>query len=521
MSSSISAISRGLPRVALAALAALAAGCGGEAGITVVTVAARPAVGAVAQLEVSLDNASASQRETFTVTGREFPLSFSVSTAGRSGPMTVRVEASNGNGEVRAAGAVTVELDPAGRVEAALTLAPNDFVVNSTYVGTQDLAFRSDAGGRQLSAGLDGHFTIGWSDTCQMVGRCDVFGRRYDATGTPLATAIAAGTAQFNFNQTSGLIGYEPSLATDRSGNTLAAWATAGELFAVVVDATGAALTSSETTVTTATTPGTPAVIALPDGRFVVAWGDASATAGQRVIKARYLSSSGVPINNPVTGTTAAFQVSSTVMTNAAVPAMVSLGTGGLVIAWTDVATVRGRFYGPTGTPISGSDLVMSGHPLTDDIGPPQLAALAGNPLLLFRRATTGGDADNGQLVLRRMSASGALIGTDVVVNDDVERGPAGLSTTSAGEVAVVWSACTTATDGSGCGVWFRQYSGELAPRTDAIAVNTTTEGDQEDPSVGWLPDGAAAVAWSDDSMAEPDLDGGAVRARIIYPTAP
>jgi hypothetical protein len=70
------------------------------------------------------------------------------------------------------------------RVDADLLLEPNDFVVNTTYVGSQDLAFRLDGGGRQLAVGADGVFTIGWSDTCQMVGRCDVFGRRFDATGS-------------------------------------------------------------------------------------------------------------------------------------------------------------------------------------------------------------------------------------------------------------------------------------------------------------------------------------------------
>ena len=503
--------------IAIALVAGL--GCGADDPVTVVHIEARPAVGSIAQIEVSFDNDNATLRQTFAVTGKDFPLSFSVETPGRSGTLVIHADAKSGSGEVRAIGDVAVELDPAGRVDAELMLEPNDFVVNTTFVGTQDLAFRLDAGGRQLSAGSDGHFTIGWSDTCQMVGRCDVFGRRFDQTGTAITTAIAAGTTQFNFNQTSGPTGYEPSLATDRSGNTLAAWSTDGELYAVVVDAEGAALSGLETQVTALTTPGTPAAIALPDGRYVVAWADDSVTMGQRVIRARYLSAAGVPINNPITNTAAAYQVSTTIMTTDNPPAMVGLGNGALAIAWQDGSQLRGRFYGTTGTASTGTDIVLATYPAADDLSPPQLGTIGGDALLLYRRGTVGGDADTGQLVMRRVSSQGTRIGGDAIVTDDVELGPPGIATLD-GDVAVVWSACTTGSDGAGCGIWLRHYGVDLAPRTGPLRVNTTTPGDQEDPSVAWLPGQAAAVAWSDGSAADPDRDGGAVRARIMYPTA-
>jgi hypothetical protein len=206
-------------------------------------------------------------------------------------------------------------------------------------------------------------------------------------------------------------------------------------------------------------------------------------------------------------------------MTGDEAPAMVSLGTGSaLAIAWRNGTVIRGRFYGTTGTPIGGADVVLATYPAAEDLQPPQLGTIGGDALLLYRRGTVGGDADNGQLLLRRVTAQGVHIGNDAIVTDDVELGPAGLAT-DGGDVAVVWAGCVTHTDGAGCGIWFRQYGSDLAPRTDALPVNTTTVGDQEDPSVAWLPGGAVAAAWSDLSMADPDRDGGAVRARILYPT--
>ena len=66
----------------------------------------------------------------------------------------------------------------------------------------------------------------------------------------------------------------------------------------------------------------------------------------------------------------------------------------------------------------------------------------------------------------------------------------------------------------------FRAYDGNLTPRTEPIAVNSTTSGEQEDPSLGWLPDRSVVVAYSDTSATAPDRNDGAVRARVIYPLA-
>jgi hypothetical protein len=424
--------------------------------------------------------------------------------------------AKDGDGVVRGAGSSVVAIGD-GRVDAELMLDPNDFVVNTTYAGSQDLAFRADGGGRQLAVTSDGVFTIGWSDTCQMVGRCDVFGRRFDATATPVNTAIAAGPGQFNINQTDGETGFEPSLATDRSGNTVAAWTTLDTTYAVVIDAAGAAVTPVETVITTATAPGTPAVSVFPDGRFVVAWSDDGPMPPQTQIMARLLGASGQPINNPITNTAAAFAVSTTTTrTIDETPAVTTTGTGsGLAFAWRDGDAIRGRFYGAGGTPL-GPELTLASHP-GEQLGPPQLAMLGTDVVLLYRRKTTSGTANEGQLLLRRYTPSGAGIGIPVVVADDVEAGPAALAIGGT-DVGVAWAACLSASDGAGCGIRFRAFDANLAPAGDPLQVNSTTAGEQEDPSVGWLPDRSLVATWSDTSATDPDRDASAVRARIIYP---
>ena len=117
-------------------------------------------------------------------------------------------------------------------------------------------------------------------------------------------------------------------------------------------------------------------------------------------------------------------------------------------------------------------------------------------------------------------AAAGAGVGAAVIVTNDSESGPAALAIDGT-DVGVAWSACNEGSDGAGCGIRFRRYDGDLAPVGEAQPVNSTTPGDQEDPSIGWLPDRSVAVTWSDGSATDPDRDQSAVRARIIYPAAP
>lgn len=493
------------------------AACGGDDPITVVEVRARPAVTDATQLVVGLANGSSTQTESFAVGGRDFPLTFSVETPGRSGELRLEIEARDSGGQAIAHGGAAIDLTD-GRTDLQVMLEPDDFVVNTTYAGSQDLAFRFDAGGRQLSVADDGRFTIGWSDTCVTVGRCDVFGRRFDASGHPIDTAIAAGDGQFNLNQTDGDVGYEPSLAVDRAGNTAALWSTGTDLFAVVIDDAGAHVTATETVVVTGTGPGTPGVTALPDGRYVAVWTEDGVAPGPYKVMGRYLAANGTPTNNPVTNNNLAFPISLTALTTDRGPAVVALGdASAIAVAWQRADTIVGRFFGSTGAPL-GPEVTLATH-TGEELGPPQLARLGTDVVMIYRRATIGGDADDGQLILRRYTPAGAGVGAAVIVADDVEAGPAALAVRG-DDVGVAWAACNAGGDGAGCGIRFRAYDSNLTPRTEPIAVNSTTSGEQEDPSLGWLPDRSVVVAYSDTSATAPDRNDGAVRARVIYPLA-
>jgi hypothetical protein len=80
----------------------------------------------------------------------------------------------------------------------------------------------------------------------------------------------------------------------------------------------------------------------------------------------------------------------------------------------------------------------------------------------------------------------------------------------------VAWHACAADGDGSLCGV-FGQFAQAGALVGARITIPTTTQGDQQLPSVVALPDSFAA-AWLDASGTAPDVAGNAVRARVLYP---
>jgi len=66
--------------------------------------------------------------------------------------------------------------------------------------------------------------------------------------------------------------------------------------------------------------------------------------------------------------------------------------------------------------------------------------------------------------------------------------------------------------------VYGRVLRSDGTPAGEPFVIPTTTNRNQRNPSVTAIAD-AFAVTWTDESMAEPDTSGQAVRARVIYPT--
>lgn len=510
--------------VILAAGLAGAAGCSDPLTGALVTVEARPAVGEVDVLEVVFSNESATLSESFTVAGRDFPLTFSVETPGRSGDMVMTARGLAEDGSLAALGEASTTITTDQLVDATLMLDPADFAVNTSVAGSQRLAWSSAQGGVQIAAGPDGTFTIGFSDDCGKLGRCDLWGRRFDVAAVPVETEIQASDQQFNINRTD-VFGNDPALAVNADGTMMTVWSTFSEILAVAITPQGGAASFIETTVSDGTSPDDATVAALPDGRFVVVWTETLIASSERAVRARFLDATGLPSVNPESGTDAAFTVDSTTGDQPDTPSVVATGDGlRLGFAWRDGSSVRVRFTTTLGRLQPNAQLEIVTYDAFDDVFTPRILSTSDGRYLVAWGYKTfgGGPVDDGAIVVRKIAQpDGSQIGTDSMV----ARGLAdsftrfGFASDDAGAFVVSWQSCGTGGDGNNCGILARMFRATGLPVGEPFIVNTTTTGDQTTPAITWLGDEIFALTWTDESGLEPDTSETGIRARVIYPT--
>jgi hypothetical protein len=497
---------------ALLAMAGASAACDGTT-VTLVTVKARPAVATAAALAVELGNGTATLTENFDLRALTLPVTFSVTTPTRAGTLTLKATATDEAGNTVGIGAGATQIDPGGRSEATILLDPADFIVNTQVAGAQRTSFAFGGGGRQLVAAPDGTFTIGFSDDCGVIGRCDVWGRRFTAEGAPVTTAIAASTAQFNINRTD-IYGNDPALALDATGNLVVVWSTLTSIVCSALKPDGSIASATEVVLSDGTAPDRPAV-ALVGSHFAVAWQENAAGTGAPVIRVRLVDATCQPVVNATTGTTAAFTVSSIGAPD--LPAAASSVDGAhAAIVWRSGTAIRGTFVDATGA-TNGEQALLDGGPDSTVWGP-EVGGLDGGFGLVYGMRSISAGLPDGAFVLHRMSATGTLLGLETtVVNStpDTRSAPA-IARRSDGVIGVAWHECAGA-DGSGCGIQAVTLTPAGALIGAPMVVDTSTAGDQEDPSIGAVP-GGFAVTWTDGSMAAPDKSETGIRARIIYP---
>jgi len=503
--------------------------CSDPVTATLVTVEARPSVGEVETLEVMLANQNATLSETFAVNGRAFPLTFSVETPERTGELTITARGLDENGGLVALGTAAATIVPDEIVDATLLLDPADFGINTGFAGSQKLAWTDAQAGTQIAAGPDGTFTVGFTDDCGGLGRCDLFARRFDVAARPVRTEAAASDAQFIVNVTE-VFGNDPALAVARDGTMLAAWSTLDEILAVAFTPEGSPKALVETTVSAGAAADDAAVTAFPDGRFLVVWTENDATSGQRRLRGRLLDTNGAAIVNPETATFDPFTIDTSPGDIPDAPAVIATGNGlEAGVVWISGQTVRLRFLNSTGMQQPQQQIDVISYDLADAVWSPRIAAVASARFVLAwaHRTSGGGAFDDGAIVVRKVAApTGEVLGTDAFVG----RGLAGQVTRFGlaegdGELVASWHACTPDVDGSDCGVRARVFRDTGLPVGESITVNTTITASQLTPSVTWLGAGSAdhgatafAFAWTDESGAPPDDSATQIRGRLLYP---
>ena len=483
-------------------------GSGGDA-YTVVTVQTRPAVHDATMLRVTLGNSGTMRTDDIPLGTATFPATFSLTAPGRSGDLTISIDALDAAGLLVGRGTTTAKVDAS---TATVMLETTDFVVNTEFADDQYPSDYSDTHGFQAGAMSDGSWAVTYRGSCPATG-CNMFARRFDSSGRPKSTQVAAGTAGFpiSTNLTSGIT--TPAIA-GAGMTTVAAWnydqpspGTTTGVACRALDGQGRA-TVDELLISADTSTDNVSVAPLSNNNFIVSWVGNTPRAVRGLVVRPDCTAVGTPVN--VSTTASPFS-----------PAVTSNGTS-VMYGWVVDGNAYVRLASITNSLQGTADVLFLPKSATDQTKFVRVAPLGTGFAVLVRRTLVGQFMGPGRIELYRTSVAGAVMGGAIVVtttsgSDFGSSEGFGAATRADGTMLVTWHSCETTGDGQGCGVFARAFKSDGTPLGDEFVVPTTTVGDQGNPSVTALTD-SFAVVWRDDSMQAPDIAGSAVRARIVYP---
>lgn len=501
-----------MTRFALFACAGLVAACGEPEDLqayTVVTVNARPAVHDVNVLRVTLSNEGSQRTEELSPSGA-FPLTFSVSAPERTGDLGIQIDALDAGDFVIGQGSTTVAIDAP---EASLMLDSTDFVVNTEVAGDQYPSNDSEANGFQVAAAADGSWTVAYRDGCETP--CNMFARRFDVSGRPMMTRIAASTSSFPMSTTLTDFPSVPAIATAGPA-TLQVWdfaepspSTRDGIACRSIDAQGNAI-PTQLEISQDPFSDVVSISPLSNQNFAVAWRTIGTTTN---VRGAIVRADCTKLTEPVNVSTIATP------TRPVVTGHPTLTT--VLYAWLVSGGVHVRLASLTNA-FSIPDTQFLPATATEVIEAVRVAPLGSGFAVLVRWAVATGFEGPGRIEMYRTDATGAVQGSAIVVTtksgtDFGSYESFGVATSTSGKLFVTWHSCNMNGDGQGCGVYGRAFDASGTPLGGEITIPTTIVGDQTKPSVAALPNDAFAVIWRDESMQAPDTSASAVRARIVY----
>ena len=277
-------------------------------------------------------------------------------------------------------------------------------------------------------------------------------------------------------------------------------------------------------TTTTANAQELPTVTTLTDGRFVVAWGDASVTGGDGsgfAVRAQIFNADG-SMAGPE------FLANATVMNGQQQPAITAMAGGGFAISWVDSSmaevdgfgptAIRAQLYGPLGgTP--SSDILISA-PDALDAGQPSIAQLQ-NGFTAVTWTQTEHDqtgATVSAVYVQMVAADAVLSNLPIRIAGHGRLDAPSIIGLEDGRFAVAWSALHLGNHQNSVGRIFVQVFGENGvPAGNAVRVNDGTKGFQTNAQMVELPDGRILVTWDGATPGEFAADQN-IHGRIVDP---
>ncbi|MCB1746540.1 MAG: hypothetical protein KDK06_05150, partial [Gammaproteobacteria bacterium] len=362
----------------------------------------------------------------------------------------------------------------------------------------------------------DGGWVVTWTDTAGLDGSGQgVFQQRYAADGSTVGVQTLVNTSTSSAQNGSAVTGLA-------SGGWVVTWNNASDTYAQIYDAAGVAVgTEFRVNTTLGNSQYDASVAALSGGGFVVTWSDDNGTDGNGTgVFMQRFNDAGVAQG---VETRVNVEVSSTQDDSA----VVGLTGGGYVVVWTSVTSGTagdGRSYGVFARVYDAAGVAQTGEipvnvETSSDQWQPAVTATADGGFTVVWSSWTSAGAGDGNaygIIARSFDASGAALGGETVVNQEIsgyQTNPS-VAAFADGRWVAVWESATsgTAGDGSGSGVFQRQFgdpglfSPNQAPELEALpttldfAENLVNGAPQR-----LVPNGAVALSDADSS----DFDGG------------
>ncbi|WP_460154579.1 type I secretion C-terminal target domain-containing protein [Pseudomonas sp. S2_G10] len=256
-----------------------------------------------------------------------------------------------------------------------------------------------------------------------------------------------------------------------------------------------------------------PSLTALKDGGYIVAWSDQGTGSTDYIYTQRY-NASGVKTGGPAL-------VNSVTNSAQEDPTITALANGGYVVAWQsdsfdDMSDIAAQVYNANGAKVGSEFIVNTSRNGIQDSA--QITALKDGGFVVSW-ASYGQDGSGWGGYLQRYNASGAKTGAETRVSTTTQYDQDGPTVTGLadGGMMVVWEGNGT---GDTSGIFGQRFKADGSKSGGEIRINTRVADDQTDPMIKVLSNGNYVVTWQsapDDGDGDDETDApGDVYAQLF-----
>lgn len=332
-----------------------------------------------------------------------------------------------------------------------------------------------------------GAFAVTWTtDGNQDGDKEGVFARVYDAVGNPLG-------GQITVNTTTTDVQRDSAVAMDAVGNFVVVWESKTldyGIFGQRFDASGAKIGGEFIVNQTVIGDQTAPAIAMADnGSFVVAWQD-ERNGGD--IYLRHFNAAGNATSNEILANT-------NTTSGQFAPAVAVNNAGSYAVTWqSDTGgsskAIFAQRFDAANNPL-GAEFRVNTYDSNDQTAP--AIAMASNGSFVIAWTSNSQDGSSRGVYAQRYDSSGVAAGAEFGVNTHTSghQDRATVAMDGASNFVIAWTSDGQDNGGS-LGIYAQRYFANGASDGNEFLVNTTTSGNQQNPSAALNAAGNLVIAW-------------------------